>query len=312
MVQQSDEPTDAFPFVSRDSVYRFIVAKLNDAAANLSAGGTAFPFNFTSGFNGFNTPATFLQFNRAIAARVLVTHASIGCGMSCYQAALTALSGSFIDENATAFGPTVDKGVYNVYSAGGGDTQNAASLEVSRFRVAQPSVRTDAPLRADGTRDLRFTSKVGIRTAPLCPVPASIGICTDQNFAGLFPTGSSPIAVIRNEELVLLRAEARWFTGNKSGAIEDINRIRVRSGGLAVTALTTGSSDEEFITELLLQRRFSLLYEGFRLLDVRRFNRVNTLPLDLPTQFRNSVLPVPQAECLFRVNLPVALRAPGC
>ena len=42
----------------------------------------------------------------------------------------------------------------------------------------------------------------------------------------LYPTISSPIAIIRNEELILIRAEARWFTGNKQGAIDDLNLMK--------------------------------------------------------------------------------------
>ena len=42
------------------------------AVAELDAGGAAFPFSLPPGFAGFNTPATFLQFNRALRARVAV------------------------------------------------------------------------------------------------------------------------------------------------------------------------------------------------------------------------------------------------
>ena len=68
-----------------------------------------------------------------------------------------------------------------------------------------------------------------------------------------------------------------WFTGAKQGAIDDINFVRVNSGGLAPTALTTGSTDDQFITELLNNRRYSLFFEfGHRWWDTRRFNRLGT------------------------------------
>ena len=108
---------------------------------------------------------------------------------------------------------------------------------------------------------------------------------------------------------------ARWFASapDKLGAIADIDFIRVNSGGLPPSTLTVASSDDAFITELLLQRRYSLLFEGHRWIDHRRFNRLNLLPLDQPNHFVARVQPVPQGECLIRANQTTpAMRGPGC
>ncbi len=127
---------------------------------------------------------------------------------------------------------------------------------------------------------------------------------------------SAPAPIIRNEELILIRAEARWFTGNKAGAIADLNFIRQNSGGLGPTSLTTSSTDAEFIAALLYERRMSLLWEGHRWADVRRFgnqggvNWLNTLPLDLPTHYRQLQQPVPLAECEFRARAAPDLPCP--
>ena len=51
-----------------------------------------------------------------------------------------------------------------------------------------------------------------------------------------------PIPIIRNEELILLRAEARLATGDKAGAIADLNQVRVNSGGLPASTLTATSA----------------------------------------------------------------------
>jgi len=49
----------------------------------------------------------------------------------------------------------------------------------------------------------------------------------------------------------------------------DINFVRVNSGGLAATSLTTASTDDQFITELLYNRRYSLFFEfGQRISDI--------------------------------------------
>lgn len=71
------------PFVSRDSVYNYIAGELDRAKTELTGGGAAFPFTLTAGFAGFNTPTSFLKFNRALAARVNAYRASLGvsgCG----------------------------------------------------------------------------------------------------------------------------------------------------------------------------------------------------------------------------------------
>lgn len=73
--------------------------------------------------------------------------------------------------------------------------------------------------------------------------------------------------------------------------------------------------DQAFIDELLLQRRYSLLFEGHRWIDHRRFNGLSpvSLPLDQPNHFIAKVQPVTQAECLIRINETTPeMRGPGC
>jgi len=59
------------------------------------------------------------------------------------------------------------------------------------------------------------------------------------------------------------------------------------------------------LTALLYERRYSLLFEGQRWNDHRRFGLLNLLPLDQPGQFVAKVMPIPQAECDARVTKPV-------
>ena len=101
-----------------------------------------------------------------------------------------------------------------------------------------------------------------------------------------------------------MRAEAEWFTGAKAAAIADINAVRSISDGLDASSVTTGSTDAAFIQALLYERRFSLMLEGMRWVDYRRFNLLNTLPKDLPTHFIAIVEPIPLAECDARKEKP--------
>lgn len=280
------------PVVSKAEVYANIVRLLDEAKTHLGAGGTTFPFALHSGFTGFTTPATFLRFNRALKARVDVY-------MENYTAALTSLGESFITTSAGTRA-TLDVGVYHVFSSASGDAVNGQSDVTPRAIVVVPSFLSDAQRRADNSLDLRASSKAVVSTTTLSQQGVSSNLRNT-----LYPTNSTPLAIIRNEELILIRAEARWFSGNKQGAIEDIDFVRTNSGGLAPTTLTAGGTDEQFITELLYNRRYSLFFEyGHRWWDARRFDRLATLDKALPTHRIFPYIPYPADECLARDPQP--------
>jgi hypothetical protein len=293
------DPNSPAPFVSRDSVYKFISGTLDDAAKDLQAGGSAFPFTLHSGLAGFDTPATFLQFNRGLAARVLNYRGSLGCGAACYNQALTALGSSFVSPvgGATSLAD-LNRGVYNVYSSAAGDTPNFNSYAQDNYIYAHASIETDAQRAPSGAIDARYTRKV-TTNAPVTP-PQNLNVPADHHFI-VYPTPSSSAPIIRNEELMLLRAEANIFTGNFAAAMQDINNIRSVSGGLGPVAFATQADG---LTALLYERRYSLLFEGQRWNDYRRFGILNQLPIDRPGQFVAKVMPIPQAECDARVQKP--------
>ncbi|HEY5022715.1 MAG TPA: RagB/SusD family nutrient uptake outer membrane protein [Gemmatimonadaceae bacterium] len=293
------DPNSPAPFVSRDSVYKFISATLDDGATDLSAGGTSFPFTLHSGFAGFDTPATFLQFNRAIAARVLAYRGSLGCGAPCYTQALTAVAASFASPvgGATSLAD-LNNGVYNIYSTSAGDTPNANSYAQENYIFAHASIETDAQSGPSGI-DARYSRKVVPLASPVTP-PQNLNIPATHRFT-IYPDPESPAPVIRNEELMLIRAEANIFTGNFGTAIQDINNIRSVSGGLGPVAFGTPANG---LTALLYERRYSLLFEGQRWNDYRRFGILDQLPIDQAGQFVAKVMPIPQAECDARVTKP--------
>src|SRR5690606_41901118 len=85
----------------------------------------------------------------------------------------------------------------------------------------------------------------------------------------------APIAWVTNEELLLPRAEVRWHNGDRDGAIADINLIREHAGGLPPATLTAASSTDDFVTELLYNRLYSLMWsQGTRWIDARRYDRL--------------------------------------
>jgi hypothetical protein len=274
-----DEPA---PIVSRDAALAHVASLLDDGLADLQAGGEEFPFGLSTGFSGFDTPETFQQFNRALKARVEVYRGN-------YAEALAALDDSFLVLDPTE----LDLGVYHTFSTGPGDDQNELHAPGDAPDIlAHPAIVADAEERTNGEPDLRVQRK--IRTLPETRTVRNIttGIAFD-----IYDELSSPIPYIRNEELILLRAEANIGLGNLEEALDDLNFIRVNSGGLP--PLTSAS--QATVDELLEQRRYSLMFEGgHRWIDMRRYGRLDQLPLDRPTHTRNSAFPIPEAECLAR------------
>ena len=308
--------TELAPFVNRDSAYKYVLGTLNAGYTNLQAGGTAFPFTLHAGFTGFNTPATFGQFNRALAARAYAYYATFGGGAAAWQSALTALQGSFLNAGATTRAQ-LDAGVYQVYSTSTGDATNPLTLATSTTLYAHQSFQADAQLKADGTKDARYLLKfkegLPSRSGPLTADGPTSG--TSTLGPNLYLTSSTSQGVIRNEELILLRAEARLATGDKAGAIADLNQVRVNSGGLPASTLTAASPDADVLTGILYEKRFSLYLEGMRWVDARRYNRLSSLPLDITSgpnkNFVAKVVPVPQGECLVRAKSTGDLLGPG-
>lgn len=314
VVEIKDNPQELAPFVSRDSAYSYIMNTLDAAYAQLQAGGAAFPVTLHEGFAGFDTPPTFAQFNRAIAARAAAYSATSGGGATSWARAAAAMAASFLNR-APATLADLNVGVYNVHSLATGDSANGVDSTGNTDFVGHPSLRTDAQLKADGvTQDDRFTRKTF--TLPTARnAPQGLGIPTDLGLR-VYKTQEDPVPIVRNEELILLDAEIRLATGDKAGAIANINAVRTISGGLPPSTLTAGSPDADVLLGILYEKRYSLLAEGHRWIDMRRYGLLATLPLDITTgvnaHFVAKVIPVPQAECLVRARSDPSLAGPGC
>ena len=296
-------------FVREDSVYGYIIGTLNTAATDLAAGGSSFFFAVPPGLSAFSTPATFAQFNRALAAKAYVLRATAqnGCGgvpATCYNAALTALGGSFINAAAAA----LQQGAYFDFSTVSGDATNDLSepLTALTFFALQDNIAdADTQPIAGHVPDQRVRDKimaaVDTQTALLgaIPIPGQLKFVVYAPGGKVDPT--YPIPIIKDEELILLRAEAGWFTGAKAAAIADLNIVRTSSGKLAASNITTASADTAFVRALRYERRYSLLWEqGARWVDARRFGRLSDIPVDVPSGNVPPYMAVPLTECQAR------------
>ncbi len=261
------------PFVSKTDALNSIGATLDSGYNNLNSAGNAFNFTLTSGFANFNTPATFAQFNRALRARVAAFAGD-------YQGILDALAHSFIDANAP-----MTYGAYHDFGTGSGDRTNqlyeSPSAEFVKW-MAHPTFAEEAE-----PGDARVASKV-IERDPSTTYDA----LTSAWGITLFSSSTSPMAIIRNEELLLLRAEANIGLGDLPSAEADINHVRAAAGLDPVTL----SDAEQAVDQLLFERRYSLFGEGHRWVDMRRYGRLDQLPVDRPGDSVVEMMPVPFNE----------------
>jgi len=282
------------PMKTQADMYERAAVLLDSGVLHLKAGGAT----------SLGASIGSLGFNRAIRARLDLLRRD-------YAAELIHLDSTWI---STADGSRagLNAGVYYPYSTNSGEIPN--TLGTGSTEVAEPTLRTDAQLKADGKRDNRYTLKIDSGA-----VRSQLGISSFLRYAlyksrPFFGSGgqNSPIPWVRNEQMILDRAEARWFTGNKDGAIADLNFVRTNSGGLApYPTAPLPATDAAFISMLLYERRYSLMYEGgWRWLDLRRFGLLGTLD-NYPRAGDKSITywPVPFSECLARGG---AGSVPGC
>ena len=285
-----DIPTDAdpAPVVSNAEVKTHIIKLLEEGNTHLSSGGSDFPFALTSGFADFTTVAAFSTFNRALRARMAI-YVGDNAG------ALGFLGESFLDTSLP-----LTLGAYDTYSLQSGDRGNPMFDPTCRQLFSVPENETDAQLQPGGELDQRFLDKIR-KIAP----KEIHGMVVDACFS-IYSSSSAPIAIIRNEELILLRAEANIGLGDLATALDDINFIRVNSGGLA--PLGAFADATAALDELLYNKRYSLIWEqGHRWVDMRRYGRLAQLGRFLPQHVIYPYLPLHTSECISRATQP-----PGC
>jgi hypothetical protein len=252
---------------------------LNEGNSSLLNAGGSFLFDLSDGFEGFDTPTSFSDFNRAVAA-IAAVYDEDGI------AALSALNASFFDLNGD-----LNTGPKHVFGLGGNDQINPV------FRVPSTS---ETPNNGDQIivhnsfiedaepGDLRVEQKTQLR-----PDPSTQDDLTGTHESTLYESQLSPIDIVRNEELILVYAEASILTGDLGNAVTALNVIRNAanlpdySGPVTASALTT---------EMLRQRRYSLWSENHRMFDLRRYGLSNTLPIDRPGDQIFNTLPIPLSE----------------
>ena len=268
------DPDNLGPFVSQQEALQHIAGLLDQAATTITSGNVEFSFGLP-GFAEFATPNGFYQFNRALAARVAAYREN-------WTEVLDNLEDSFFGLNkALNLGPKM------VFGTGTGDILNPLykPLENTADMIfAHPSFVANA-----AAGDLRVTQKT------LRGDPIANDLLSGVYRTVLYPTGTTPIDIIRNEELILLYAEAHIQLGNFQEAIEAINVVRNAYGLPDYSGAMTKAA---LIDEMLTQRRYSFWAEGHRLVDLRRYGRLTSdfLPLDRAGDLIFTEFPIPATE----------------
>jgi hypothetical protein len=255
-------------FGSYASGLALIKAQLDEGAAALDQPGASFPFTVTEGWAKFSGTAGMKKFNRAVAARVAM-YQKDWAGM---QQALSASFFSLSDTLAT--GPVF------TFSTTAGDQVNGFYQAPDRDENGAPYVVFNEHIRDAEPGDTRvFGDKAKMRKRTL-PRASGQDISSDYQVR-MYASNTSSVSIIRNEELILMWAEARIQQGALEDGVMALDRIRTAFGlkSLADAKPAILNNKDALIDEVLNQRRYSLFFEGHRWFDARRYNKISTLPL---------------------------------
>ncbi len=274
-------PTGALePIGTQAQLADSAIALYDAGAADLQQAGSSFAFSFTNGFAPFDTPAGMIMVNRALKVRLLKY-------LGRWTDVLATLSQTFIDPSQP-----MDYGAYFDYSTADGVTN---PFFKDPHLYVNPRIQTEVQMKPDGTPDNRLVEKVQT-------IPAYTLLVTVTGVPIMYNSAEAPYPLVKNDELILDRAEAELATGNAAAALADDNTVRVKAGGLA--PLTGTPSNAALLDDILYNRTYSLLWEfGTSYLDARQYNRLDSLPSVVSSDGKEvtfTAFPWPQAECTQR------------
>jgi len=290
---QADDPTALTDVRCKEAVMSYIIALLDSANADFTTAGaaTVLPVKLPTGFSAYgrdyNKVSNLILFNRAWKGKV-----------NFYRAinrknAQPALIPSVITDLTTALGAgpgavpasQFASGAWYNFVAGG--TENQPNIIADSKVGLNPQVADS--VQAGDTRASKIVSRATL---------AGNGISTSITYTGALATPANqnaPMPILRDEELVLVRAQAYIEANDLANAALDLNSVRTHYG-LAPVVLT---SKAQAISAVLYEKRYSLLFEGAqRLVDLREYGRLNAtyLKKELPNDPFNAALPLPRPE----------------
>jgi starch-binding outer membrane protein, SusD/RagB family len=268
-----EDPLKPSKFASYEESLAGIKKFLDDGAAQLDKAGAGFSFALPSTYAGFNTPANFKKFNRAIALRIALYQKDWAGAATILPQTFYNLTGDLNAGPSHSFNPTSP------------DVPNPL-LNTSSVRiVAVDKLVTDAD-----AGDKRVSSK--LTTLDKALEYTSGTVVTSKYLFKMYTGANQSVAIIRNEELILAAAEIAAQQGRTADAVSHINAIRKAAG---ITDYKGATDKDALINAILKERLYSLWYEGHRLVDMRRYNKIAEI-----------YLPVAAMKVLEKLERPVA------
>jgi len=295
MAIQSDDPAAVTDIKCKETILAYIAAVLDSANSDLTAAGatTELPFTLPTGYTAFgrdySVVSNIIKFNRGLKGKVDFYR---GLDRKAYTASLFPTA---ITELTQALGgaapgavPAADfqKGPYYVFVPGG--SENTPNT-ISDAKIGLNPLVGDS-VQAGDTRASKIVPRV-----PL----AGFGLSTSITYSGAVASTANqarPLGILRDEELVLLRAQAEIEAGQLANALLDINSVRTNYG---LAPLAPFADKTSAINAVLYEKRYSLLFEGpQRFDDLREYGRLNATYLrkETATDPYNAALPIPRAE----------------
>lgn len=259
------------PLVGYDESLTSIVGLLDEAKDDFD--GAVISFTLSAGFGNYRGIEGLIKFNNALSARVAVYRQKWGD-------ALDYLASSFYDPAGS-----LTDGIYHVFGTGSGDQLNSAFFprnQAGEVRAAHPSYAADIEAGDDRI------NKAALRTTPV----SNTGLTSNRD-VWVYTSSTAPVPVIRNEELILIEAEAEAQLNHFNEAATALNIIRNAHG---LDDYSGPLQKNELLDEMLKQRRYSLFFEGHRWIDMRRYNKIDELPVDRVDDDRWTAFPIPNTE----------------
>lgn len=302
---QTDDPFEVTAIRCKPVVLNYIAALLDSANADFAAaaGTTKLPFVLPGGWSAFgrdyNLVANQIRFNRALKGKVdlyraLQNRAAPDAALAAQAvAALTQALGGVAAGAVPA--TQMAAGIYYRFDP---VVDQIANVRADDKIALNPKVRDS--IQVGDTR----ASKIVNRAQPI----SGNGLSSTITFAGAVPTAANqslPIALLRDEEVVLLRAQAYIEAGQLENARLDINSVRQMYGLPPHVAFLNRRAA---IDAVLYEKRYSLLFEGpQRLVDLRAYGFLNEATLGTAAKETtsdpfNSAFPIPRAELNARNN----------
>jgi hypothetical protein len=301
------------PILCNKDVWRAIVAILDSGNAALNVDPSeALVISLPNGFGAVSaTGGSFSSFNRALAGKANLelayaiarsnaatapTPTSAGTpDNAALLRADSAITASTLYQPAQLTPPaagafTDPLAVYHSFSSISGDLVNPVNGEIGTLRMLNEFVAS-----VDTANDLRWKAKFTVN-----PDPAQ-----QQAYSGVsapfivtfYPVVGSPIPIVRNEELVLIRAQIRLGLGDLSGAWTLINDVRTQVGGLPAEAVSTDYATTR--DALMREQRISTVLEsgGDRAIAIRMYGLATVADTTWGASDTHATLmPVPNTE----------------